>query len=434
MAGTLTVDTIQSDSSYASTINVASKLNFSGGYQVGGYDSAMMFRNRWINGKMEIEQRTGQGSANGVAESAGTDGTAKFVNRGANAVYCVDRISGYGQTSGVWTMQKSTDVPTGQGFVNSLACTVTTVGSLAAGDVVHFVGNYIEGYNVADMNFGNATAQPFTVSFWVKSSITGTYPLSCTSGEGATNYACVKHYTIIQANTWEKKTLTFPAPTSGGDTIFTKTNQRGIGVFWGFGGSSNYDTATLDTWFDHGASYSCFDSTTSTKWITNAGATFNITGIQFEAGTVATPFEHRSYTTELQLCQRYFYPIYNGTFGRNLGAWPATFYDQSVRYVSQTIMMPVQMRISPSITQSNVANNDSNIWNWPPSGSLTKATSNFSVWSQYTNGQSVTLLITATGGPTGNTVALAASGAPYVMDFQSANTLVALSSELQGSV
>jgi hypothetical protein len=134
------------------------------------------------------------------------------------------------------------------------------------------------------------------------------------------------------------------------------------------------------------------------------------------------------------LCQRYFYPIYNGTFGRNIGAWPATYYEQGARYVSQTITFPVQMRVSPSIVQSNVANNSLNLWNWPPSGSLTIATSNFSIWSQSTNGQSITILSAATGGPTGNGVPLAASGAAYVMDFSATNTIVAFSSELQGSV
>lgn len=433
MAGTLTVDTIQSDSSYASTINVASKMNFSGGYQVGGYDSAMMFRNRWFNGKMEIEQRTGQGSANGVAESSGTAGTAKFVNNGTSVVYCVDRMSGYGQTSGVWKMQKSTDVPTGQGFINSLACTVTTTGTMGT-SALHFLGNYIEGYNVADWQLGGSSAKPYTVSFWVKSSITGPYALITNSGEGSTNLVCIKHYTINQANTWEYKTVTFTPPVTGGDSQFSKTTGRGIGIWWGLGCGTGQQTSSLNTWIDNGATQSLWGSTTSTQWAANSGATFYITGVQVESGNVATPFEHRPINVELQLCQRYFYPLYNGVNGRNIGTWPATYYEQGGRYVAQTITFPVQMRISPSIVQANVANNTGNQWNWPPSGSLTGATSNFSIWSQNGVGQGITILSTATAGPTGNGVPLAASGAAYMMDFSAANTIVAFSSELQGSV
>jgi len=433
MAGTIVVDRIESDSSYASTVNVAAKMNFSGGYQVGGYDSAMMFRNRWFNGKMEIEQRTGQGSANGVAAAAGTFGCAKNVNNGTSVVYCVDRMSGYGQTSGVWQMQKSTDVPTAKGFINSLACTVTSPATLGTTGI-HFLGNYIEGYNVADWQLGTSSAKPYTVSFWVKSSIAGPYALITNAGEGSSNYVCINHYTISQANTWEYKTVTFTPPVVGGDTSFSKTTGRGIGIWWGLGAGTSYQTSTIGSWFDNGASQSMWGTTTSTQWSATNGATFYITGVQVESGTVATPFEHRPISVELQLCQRYFYPIYNGTLGRNIGMWPAFFYDQGVRYVSQTVVMPVQMSITPSITQSNVANNDSNIWNWPPNGSLNRATSNFSNWSQSTNGQSITLLSNCAAGPAGNSVPISASGAPYVMDFSGTTTLVALSAELQGSV
>ena len=430
MAGTIVVDRIESDGSYTSTVNLASKVNFTGGMQIGGYDSAMMFRNRWINGKMEIEQRSGNAHANGISETAGTAGTAKFVNNGTSSVFCVDRMGGYGQTSGVWKMQKTTDVPTGQGFVNSLACTVTTAGSLSSGDVVHFVGNYIEGYNVADMNFGNATAQPFTISFWTKSSVVGTYPLSCVSGAGTTNWACVKHYTILQANTWEKKTITFPAPTSGGDTHFTKTNGRGIGVFWGFGGSSNFDTATLDTWFDHGASYGCFDSTTSTKWITNAGATFYITGVQFESGTTATPFEHRPYSLELSLCQRYYLNVWNGAIqGRPLSTIGHFAGPQNSNYFGMAVYPPVTMRATPSIHQANTASLN-NFFNWPAAGNLGTATANWSLWGSGGGpGATSYTLLTTTTGPAGNNQPIYA-GVTGFLDFQQANTMVALSSEL----
>jgi len=432
MAGTIVVDTIQSDSSYSSVVNVASKVNFTGGYQVGGYDSTLMFRNRWFNGKMEIEQRSGNGSANGVAAAAGTAGCAKIVNNGSSVTYCVDRMSGYGQTSGVWQMQKSTDVPSDQGFVNSLTCTVTSAATLGT-SAIHFLGNYIEGYNVADWELGTSSAKQFTVSFWVKSSIAGTYALLANSGEGSSNIECFKHYTINQANTWEYKTINFPPVTTGGSTMFSKTNGRGIGIWWCLGAGTGLQTSTLNTWFDNGAS-AVWQTTTATQWAATNGATFSVTGVQVESGTVATPFEHRPYSVELQLCQRYFYSVYNGaTQGRPLRS-PAFFYDEGSRLVAQPVTFPVQMRITPSIVQANVVQSN-NIWNWPNAGSLTQATTNFSLWSGGSNNyDTITLLSAATGGPTGNVNRTSSSGSLYFMDFSTANTIVALSAELQGSV
>ena len=246
-------------------------------------DSLQGFRNRVINGNMVIDQRNA--------------GASVTINNAAILQYSVDRFYGYGQTSdGVFTLQQDADVPSGQGFRNSLKATVTTADASIGATQLYQIGQRIEGFNVADLGLGTAAASQITFSFWVRSSLTGTFGGALQNGGQNRSYPF--SYTISAANTWEKKTITLTGDTSG---TWLTTNGTGLEVIWGLGVGSTY-LGTANAW---AGSY-LSGVTGQTQVIATSGATFYITGVQLEAGSVATPFERRPYGTELVLCYRYF--------------------------------------------------------------------------------------------------------------------------------
>jgi hypothetical protein len=336
MAGTIVVDRIESDGSYASTINVASKVNFTGGMQIGGQDTTFAgMRNRIINGAMMIDQRN-----NG----------ASLTMANATGKYVVDRFSSYVVSGSAANLsgQQVTDAPTG--FVNSLKYTVGSAVTITTSD--HFSPYQgIEANNISDLNWGTANAQPVTISFWVKSSVTGSFPINILNSGQTIGYGTL--YTINQANTWTYVTKTIPGPTTG--TWVTSGNNLGVLVFFSLGSGSSYLT-TPNTW----SSGTLYGTTGQTQLVTNAGATFQITGVQFEKGSVATPFEQRLYGQELALCQRYYFefnsldhvysPFGVGMYrGSNIG-------DLVYQY-------PVEMRATPTITTSTLGStNASTLW------------------------------------------------------------------------
>ncbi len=234
-------------------------------------------RNRIINGDMRIDQRNAGASVNL-----------------ADGVYNLDRWQGSVSQASKVTIQRSTTAATG--FTHSQLLTVSSAMTFGAGD---YCGNAqsIEGFNVSDLGFGTANAKTVTVSFWARSSVTGTY--SVAFHNEATNRSCAKAYTISAANTWEYKTITFQGDTSG---TWLTDNSVGMKVYFALGMGSTYGGATDGTW----NSTLKLAVTGQTNWASTAGATFYITGVQLEAGSVATPFERRSYGQELALCQRYY--------------------------------------------------------------------------------------------------------------------------------
>jgi len=245
--------------------------------------SNMAGRNRIINGDMRIDQRNA--------------GAAVTVNNAAALQYSVDRFYGYGQTSdGVFTLQQDADVPSGQGFRNSLKATVTTADASIGATQLYQIGQRIEGFNVADLGLGTASAAQITFSFWVRSSLTGTFGGALQNGGQNRSYPF--SFSISAANTWEKKTITLTGDTSG---TWLTTNGTGLEVIWGLGVGSNF-LGTANSW--NGSYLS--GVTGQTQVIGTSGATFYITGVQLEAGSVATPFEHVDYGEMLRRCQRYF--------------------------------------------------------------------------------------------------------------------------------
>jgi hypothetical protein len=212
----------------------------------------------------------------------------------ADVTFPVDRFRQNMVGGGVLTSNRSITAPTG--FTNSVLVTVSTAdASIAAGDYYNF-NQQIEGFNVADFGFGSASAQTVTLSFWVQSSITGTFAGSLANS--AANRSYIFTYAISSANTWEQKTVTIAGDTSG-----TWLTDNGIGIRVVFDlGSGSDSQGTAGSW------QSGFKSATSgaVKPISTLNATWRITGVQLEKGSTATSFDYRPYGAEEMLCKRYF--------------------------------------------------------------------------------------------------------------------------------
>ena len=325
MAGILTVDTIQSDSSYASTLNVASKVNFTSGMQIGGQDTTFGgMRNRIINGDMRIDQR-----------NAGASVT--ILN---SVTYDVDRWFGYSSTTSKFSLQQSSVAPVG--FTNSLLATSLSAYSVTSSDEMN-ISQRIEGFNVADLGWGTANAVTVTLSFWVRSSLTGTFGGSLYNSGNSRSYPF--SYTISAANTWEQKSITIAGDTSG---TWLTTTGLGLGITICLGAGSTR-SGTAGAW----ASANLASATGATSVVGTNGATFYITGVQLEKGSVASAFENRQYGTELALCQRYFYrpqqnsSTLNGGIGYAIATGLSTF-------ARAQVPLPVTMRTVPTVAISNV--------------------------------------------------------------------------------
>jgi len=276
--------------------------------------SPITHRNKIINGAMVINQRA-LGSVNPD-----------------NGAYSIDRWQAGVDVTGKITVNQSSTAPAG--FTNSFV--VTSSSSYTAGTNEAFnIRQVIEGFNSADLAWGTADAKPVTLSFWVRSSLTGNFGGSLVNSGYNRSYPFT--YAISAANTWEYKTITIAGDTSG--AWEGATNGAGIRVLFGLGAGSG-KSGTSGAW-----ATGFYNQPTSTVSVVGtSGATFYITGIQLEAGRVATPFEMRSYTTELQLCQRYFYMHAKGV---TQPVSQGGFYSASL--IQEYITFPVTMRTTPSI-------------------------------------------------------------------------------------
>ena len=284
------------------------------------YDSGGLvgMRNRIINGAMMIDQR-----------NAGASVTPTT----ATQFYTMDRFAAQQSASAFSVQQNAGSVTPPSGFTNYLGVTVTSAQSLSAGSYFT-INQYIEGYNIADLGFGTASAQPVTISFWVRSSLTGSFSLAINNAASTRAYPTL--YTINAANTWEYKTVTISGDTTG---TWLTNNSSGIRLWFGLGFGSNF-TGTAGSW--NGTS-NVLGATGATSVVGTNGATFYITGVQLEKGSTATSFDYRPYGTELQLCQRYYYKVPN-----TQNSWPVTYTDNSTVALSAPISLPVSMRTVPS--------------------------------------------------------------------------------------
>ena len=335
-------------------------------------------RNRIINGDMRIFQR---GNVN--------------VDFGGGITYVADRfglINYWG--SGTVNTSQSTTAPSG--YSNSLLLTVATAAPMS-GSTGYSASlmQYIEGFNVSDLYSSNVT-----LSFWVRSSITGTYSIqfsNATNGAFTTgDRIFVKNYTINSANTWEYKTMTISLSSGTSAGTWNKTNGNGLAVGWNLGAESNRKSNTaLDTWYTALAGVYPFQSASQTNWISNSGATFYLTGVQVELGTVASAFERRNYSDELARCKRY-YEVCGYCTGRTSGASSADVLWHC----------DVPKRATPSSTSVYLGNSGTLAQFGRSAFTITAVTNVFTISARYM-GTSVT---TADTGMTANTFCASIAG------------------------
>ena len=305
------------------TVNADTLVTSTSGGILGAGDASIM-KNRIINGAMVISQRNGTSSI--TQDATGTQ-------------YSLDRFVLYGTVAGKFTAQQNAgSVTPPVGFTNYLGITSTSAYSVGASDQ-YLVCQKIEGYNIADLGWGTANAKTVTVSFWVYSSLTGTFSGSLRNG-ASTFYSYPFTYSIPTANTWTQISVTIAGSTAG---TWASTTSSGIEVYFNLGaGSSN--TAASGAWTT--GSYTGANSSVSV--VGTNGATFYIAGVQLEVGSSATGFEYVNYQTSLANCQRYCQVIGGSTSNQMV----ATAWSFNSTGTTISCLRPVQMRASPTLTYS----------------------------------------------------------------------------------
>jgi hypothetical protein len=314
VAGILTVDTIQSDSSYASTLNVASKMNFAAGMQIGGQDATFGNRNKIINGSMQVAQRNT--SAAGVV---------------ATGYYACDRMQWYKSGNAMTvTISQAADGPAGFSTCHKIQTTTANT-SIASTEYTGNLYYTVENKDMQDLAWGTASAKPMTLSFWVKSNKTGTYSVSPYLAISGSYYIFGSTYTINAADTWEYKTIVIPGFTT---TAIPNDNGGAFQLYLNVRCGTGYTTGTAAT------TWSTYTTTNwavghTAQWGTSTSDYISVTGLQLEKGSAATAFEYRPYQQELALCQRYL-PSFEFKAGQELSivgmSYSSTYGFYSIPY------------------------------------------------------------------------------------------------------
>jgi len=326
MAATLKTTVIQEPSSSTVNITLDSSGNVTGGANLVAtgmpYGSSSFLRNRIINGNMAIDQR-----------NAGAAISAANLTSGS---YTVDRWQYYStQTSKFTAQQNAGSVTTPVGFPNYLGLTSQSAYSVTSTDFFS-IRQPIEGFNAADLAWGTASAKTVTLSFLVYSSLTGTF------GGAIYNYAGTRSYpfsySVPSANTWTTISVTIAGDTSG--TWVGNTSSGWGEIHFSLGAGSSV-SGTAGSW----SSTLYYSTTGATSVVGTNGATFYITGVQLEQGSVATPFERPLYSKQLADCQRYYYVMPSGIYGYPSPSSGGYAYNQRYDF-------KVTMRAAPTVTTS----------------------------------------------------------------------------------
>ena len=273
------------------------------------------FVNRIINGGMTIDQRNAGASVTPTSQQ-----------------YALDRwVCGLTQASKYTVQQNAGAVTPPAGFTNYSGITSTSAYSVTSGDIFYYEQR-IEGFNVADLGFGTANAQPITLSFQVRSSLTGTFGGALRNTNNNLSYPF--NYSIPVANTWTQISVVIAGPTTG---TWNTTNGVGLRVTFGLGGGSTY-SGTAGSW----SASEFYTATGSTSVVGTSGATFYITGVQLEKGSTSTPFEFRSIGQEEMLCQRYYQSYTINVYQ----------YGLSSDFASTYVTLGTSMRVAPTASRS----------------------------------------------------------------------------------
>ena len=280
------------------------------------------FRNIVINGDMQVAQR------NTSVASITTTG-----------YYTLDRFKTLISSLGTFTQSQSTDVPSGYGFTSSLKMDCTTAdASPSAGDYL-LLQQIFEGQNLQYLKKGTANAQSLTLSFWVKSTKTGTF--ICELQDTDNSRSISKSYTVSVSNTWEFKTVTFAGDTTG---VLNNDNGNSLSLRLWLSAGTDFTSGTLNTTWS-----SATNANIAVGQVNIADSTSNdflITGIQLEAGTSATDFEFLPIDVDLARCQRYYYMwVPAGSGYRSIGSF--SYYSSSI--IEGSVTLPISMRTAPTL-------------------------------------------------------------------------------------
>jgi len=275
-------------------------------------------KNMIINGDMRICQRFSVNSNNNISNATHT--------------YHVDRFKAYSANNGVLQGRWQNNDYSDAGFQYTVRYTPATADTSLSNGQFAFISQVIELENMKHLAYGLSYAKTCTLSFYVKSNLTGTYSISLLN-DGTNDRQFVSEYQINNSNTWERKTITIPGDTSG------TWNANGLRISWNLASAGNRWASTVGSWFGNGTAR--YGTNNQVNFMSNTSYTFTLTGVQFEIGENATDFEHRDITHELALCRRYYFKPDNNTY-----LPPAYQYHRT--HKMSVIQFPVQMRVTPS--------------------------------------------------------------------------------------
>ena len=335
---TLKVDAIRHNSATSDAITTAAD-----GTCTANITSNYSNRSVVYNGAMKIAQR-------------GTN----FTGVTASGTFPVDRFLFHVGSLGTWTLSQSTDVPTGQGLSHSIKCDVTTANASPSGTAYARIDQRFEGQDLQRFCKGTANAKNFAVSFWVKSPKTGTHIVQLQDQDNSRNVS--KAYTVSSANTWEKKQLILPADTTG---AFGNDNGGSLFLCFYLAVGTGYQGGTLQTTWG-----TPVNNTRATGQVNVADSTSNdfyLTGVQMEASSYCSEFEHRSFGDELNRCQRYYQQFVGLSDQAALGFGRSN----STTVAECNVPLSVPLRASPTLNSCNwavfTATNQTNVSNTTPS-------------------------------------------------------------------
>jgi hypothetical protein len=303
---------------------LASEVTNLSGYQTKALNQ-FAHRNLIINGDMQIAQRS-----------------SSVASLTTSGIRTADRWRSTIGVMGTWTNSVENDAPIGSGFLKSLKMLCTTADASPSASDVCGVDQRLEGLNLQSIKKGTAAAEQLTISFWVKSNVIGTYIVNLIDHDNNRNIS--KSYSISSSATWEKKTITFPADTTG---AFDNDSELSLSVNWGLGAGSDFTSGTLATSWE--------TSTIANRFVgqVNLASAINnywqVTGVQLEVGDTATPFEFLPADVELAACQRY----YTKFLGTSTGIRPSVAVPYSTTNALCAVHLPVTMRTAPTTLDYN---------------------------------------------------------------------------------